>query len=194
MGLNAPKESGMSSWLSRRLPGFSLHGVLWIAVAFVLVLSDLLYRPESSAKGVQPGPTDFIFRSWPALFATAAAMWLLFKGPVANMPPFVQKGCRFVMVFFAYAGFLYLLKWKPFWKGMLWLGFEDRNKTEGFLILVSTLIWLVASLRTLFRGSLRLLVLFRSRALTTRSHRQEKTRSSFTLRNLAIFYYFFTRK
>jgi hypothetical protein len=39
---------------------------------------------------------------------------------------------------------------------------------------VSTLIWLVASLRTLFRGLLRLSVLFGSRALTTRSHRGGK--------------------
>jgi hypothetical protein len=194
MGLNAPKESGISSWLSRRLPGFSLRGVLWIVVVFVLLLSYLLYNPESSENGAQPGPADWILRSWPTLFATAAAMWLLLQGPVANMPLFVQKGCRFVMVFFAYAGFLYLLKWNPFWKWMPWLGFEDRNKTEGFLILVSTLIWLVASLRNLFRGLLRLPVLFGSRALTTRSPRQEKTRSSFTLKNLAIFYYFFTLK
>jgi hypothetical protein len=194
MGLNSPKESGMPSGLSRRLTGFSLRGVLWIVVVVVLFLSDLLYSPESSTKGAQPGPADWILRSWPALFATAAAMWLLLQGPVAHMPPFVQKGCRFVMVFFAYAGFLYLLKWNPFWKWMLWLGFEDRNKTEGFLILVSTLIWLVASLRTLFRGLLRLPVLFGSRVSTTGSHRQEKTRSSFTLKNLAIFYYFFTRK
>jgi hypothetical protein len=193
MRLNVPKESGMSSWLSRRPPGFSLRGVLWIVVVFVFLLSYLLYSPESAAKGVQPGPADWILRSWPALFATAAAMWLLLQGPVANTPPFVQKGCRSVMVFFAYAGFLYLLKWNPFWKWMLWLGFEDRNKTEGFLILVSTLIWLVATLRTLFRG-FRLPVLFGSRALTTRSPRQVKTRSNFTLKSLAIFYYFFTRK
>jgi hypothetical protein len=193
MGLNAPKESGMSSWLSRRLPGFSLRGVLWIVVVFVFLLSYLLYSPESAAKGVQPGPADWILRSWPALFATAAAMWLLLQGPVANMPLFVQKGCRFVMVFFAYAGFLYLLKWNPFWKWMLWLGFENRNKTEGFLILVSTLLWLVATLRILF-GGLRLPVLFGSRALTRRAPRQAKARSNFTLKSLAIFYYFFTRK
>jgi hypothetical protein len=194
MGLNASKQSGISSWLSRRLPGFSLRGVLWIVVVFVLLLSYLLYNPESAAEGAQPCPADWILRSWPALLATATAMWLLLQGPVANMQPFVQKGCRLVMVFFAYAGFLYLLKWNPFWKWMPWLGFKDRNKTEGFLILVSTLIWFVASLRTLFRGLLRLPVLFGSRALTTRSPRQEKTRSSLTLKNLAIFYYFFTRK
>jgi len=194
MGMTAPKESGMSSWLSRRLPGFSLRGVLWIVVVFVLLLSYFLYSPESAAKGAQPGPADWILRSWPALFATAAAMWLLLQGPVANTPPFVQKGCRSVMVFFAYAGFLYLLKWNPFWKWMLWLGFEDRNKTEGFLILVSTLIWLVATFRTLFRGLLRLPVLFGARALTARAPRQEEGRSTFSLKSLAIFYYFFTRK
>jgi hypothetical protein len=193
MGLNAPKESGMSSWLSRRLPGFSLRGVLWIVVVFVLLLSYLLYSPESAAKGAQPGLADWVFRSWPALFATAAAMWLLLQGPVSRTPSLVQKGCRFVMVFFTYTGFLYLLKWNPFWKSMLWLGFEDRNKTEGLLILVSTLIWLVATLRTLFRG-FRLPVLFGSRALTGRAPRKEEGRSSFSLKSLAIFYYFFTRK
>jgi hypothetical protein len=194
MGLNAPKESRMSSWLSRRLPGFSLRGVLWIVVVFVLLLSYLLYSPESAAKGAQPGLADWVFRSWPALFATAAAIWLLLQGPVANMPLFVQKGCRSVMVFFTYTGFLYLLKWNPSWNWTPWLGFENRNKTEGFLILVSTLLWFVATLRILFGGLLRLPVLFGSRALTARSPRQEEGRSTFSLKSLAIFYYFFTRK
>jgi hypothetical protein len=32
------------------------------------------------------------------------------------------------------------------------VGFESRNRAEGFLILVSTLVWLIATLRVLFRG------------------------------------------
>ena len=85
--------------------------------------------------------------SWPFLFAAALAIWLLLKGPAAKTPLFVQIVCRIAIVFFAYCGFLYLLKWNPFWKWMLSLGFENRNKAEGFLILVSTLVWLIATLR-----------------------------------------------
>jgi hypothetical protein len=76
--------------------------------------------------------------SWPFLFAAALAIWLLLKGPAAKTPLFVQKVCRIAIVFFAYCGFLYLLKWDPFWKWMLSLGLENRNKAEGFLILIST--------------------------------------------------------
>ena len=65
--------------------------------------------------------------SWPFLFAAALAIWLLLKGPAAKTPLFVQKVCRIAIVFFAYCGFLYLLKWDPFWKWMLSLGFENRN-------------------------------------------------------------------
>ena len=90
--------------------------------------------------------------SWPLLFVAALAIWLLLKGPVAKTPRFVQKTCRIAMVFFAYCGFLYLLKWDRFWEWILSLGFEDRNKAEGFLILISTLIWVIATLRILLRG------------------------------------------
>ena len=76
--------------------------------------------------------------SWPFLFAAALAIWLLLKGPAAKTPLFVQIVCRIAIVFFAYCGVLYLLKWDPFWKWMLSLGFMNRNKAEGFLILVST--------------------------------------------------------
>jgi transitional endoplasmic reticulum ATPase len=54
------------------------------------------------------------------------------------------------MFFFIYCGFLYLLKWNPFWRSLLSLGFENKNTTEGFLILVSTLVWLAVTLRILF--------------------------------------------
>ena len=65
--------------------------------------------------------------SWPFLFAAALAIWLLLKGPAAKTPLFVQIVCRIAIVFFAYCGVLYLLKWDPFWKWMLSLGFENRN-------------------------------------------------------------------
>ena len=72
--------------------------------------------------------------SWPFLFAAALAIWLLLKGPAAKTPLFVQIICRIAIVFFAYCGVLYLLKWDPFWKWMPSLGFENRNNAEGFLI------------------------------------------------------------
>ena len=77
--------------------------------------------------------------SWPALFAAAVAMWLILKGPAAKKPSWVQKTCRLAMAFFLYSGFLYLLKWNPFWRWMPSVDFETRNKAEGFLILISTL-------------------------------------------------------
>jgi transitional endoplasmic reticulum ATPase len=142
----------MSSW-PRGVSAFGIRGLLWVAVASVFLLSFLLYTPTPSAvRGGGPGPADWIFRNWPALFAVAAAMWLLLKGPAASAYPLVRKACRLAMFFFLYCGFLYVLKWDPFWKWMLALGFENRNKTEGFLILVSTLVWLSMTLRVLFDG------------------------------------------
>lgn len=137
----------MSSWPSRVLPAMGLRGLLWIVVVSVLLLSYVLYAPSAQAP---EGATDWIFQSWPALFAAALAMWLLLKGPVATAHGVIQKACRLAMVFFLYSGFLYLLKWNMFWKWMLALGFENRNKTEGFLIFVSTLVWLYITLRILF--------------------------------------------
>ena len=132
--------------------------------------------------------------SWPFLFAAALAIWLLLKGPAANTPPFVQKGCRIAIVFFAYCGYLYLLKWNPFWEWMRSLGFENRNRAEGFLILVSTLVWLIATLRILLRSSRLPTLSVGSGGLDYRAPRQEKTRPGITLKNLAIFHYFFTRR
>src|SRR5207237_10776830 len=90
--------------------------------------------------------------SWPFLFAAALAIWLLLKGPAAKTPLFVQKVCRMAIVFFAYCGVLYLLKWDAFWEWMLSLGFENRNNAEGFLILASTMVWLVVRLRIIRFG------------------------------------------
>ena len=141
----------MSSW-PRGVSAFGIRGVLWLVVASVFVLSYLLYTPPPSAAQGGEGPADWIFRSWPALFAAALAMCLLLQGPAARAHPFIQKACRLAMLFFLYSGFLYVLKWNPFWSWMRALGFENRNKTEGFLILVSTLVWLAMTLRVLFGG------------------------------------------
>ncbi len=128
--------------------------------------------------------------SWPILFGAALGMWLLLKGPAAKMSAFVQNLCRIAIVFIVYCGFLYLLKWDPLWTWMRF-GFENRNTLEGFLILVSTIVWLVATFRIAFRG-------LRFRRLGAGSvgpeslvARQEANRSSLSLKNIAIFHYFF---
>lgn len=139
----------MSSWQPKGLPAIGLKGALWAAVGAILLLSYVLYTPPQTSSGSE-GATDWIFQSWPALFAATLAMWLLLRGPVATAHPLIQKACRLAMFFFAYCGFLYILKWDPFWQLIRGLGFESHNKTEGFLILVSTLIWLGLSLRVLF--------------------------------------------
>ena len=131
--------------------------------------------------------------SWPFFFAAALAIWLLLKGPAAKTPLFVQKVCRIAIVFLAYCGFLYLLKWNPFWVWMLALGFENRNKAEGFLILVSTLVWLIATLRILLRSSRLPTLPAGSDGSVHFASRQEKARRRFSLTDLALFY-FFTRK
>jgi transitional endoplasmic reticulum ATPase len=139
----------MSSWQPKGLPAIGLKGALWAAVGAILLLSYVLYTPPQTSSGSE-GATDWIFQSWPALFAATLAMWLLLRGPVATAHPLIQKACRLAMFFFAYCGFLYILKWDPFWQLIRGLGFESHNKAEGFLILVSTLIWLGLSLRVLF--------------------------------------------
>jgi hypothetical protein len=128
--------------------------------------------------------------SWPAFFAAALATWLVLKGPAANKPSWVQSACRVALVFFLYCGFLYLLKWNPFWKWMLSVDFENRNKVEGFLILISTLVWIIATLRILVLG-------FRFPALRVglgglerRVRRQENARRRLSLTDLALFYLF----
>ena len=126
--------------------------------------------------------------SWPALFAAAVAMWLILKGPVVKKPSWVQKTCRLAMAFFLYSAFLYLLKWNPFWRWMSSVDFENRNKAEGFLILISTLLWLIVTLRILLRGLP--ISAARSRALEN----PQKTGRRFTLTDWILFYYFFNPK
>jgi hypothetical protein len=134
----------------------TFRGFLWIAAGAVFVLSFLLYSPESKAPGAQAGPMDWLLRSWPALFATAGAMWLLLSGPAAAAPSWIQKACRVILVFFVYSGFLYLLRWAPFWTMMQSLGFTSKNKETGVLVIVATIIWIIASVRVIVPGGLRM--------------------------------------
>jgi hypothetical protein len=59
-------------------------------------------------------------------------MWLLVNGPVSTAPSWIQKACRVVLVFFVYSGFLYLLRWTPFWTVVQALGFASDSKETGF--------------------------------------------------------------
>ena len=129
--------------------------------------------------------------SWPAFFATAFAIWLVLKGPVASKPSWVQRLCRVAMAFCIYSGFLYLLKWNPFWT-LFSVDPDNRNRAEGLLILLSTLIWLVATLRALLGGS-------RFPAVRTgfrgpEDHPQRQERLWPFIKRVAIFHYFNTRK
>ncbi len=134
----------------------TVRGVLWLAVGSVLVLSFFLYSPESTTPGAQSGPLDWVFRSWPSLFAAAGAVWLLLDGPILGAPSWIQKGFRVVLVFLVYSGFLYLLGWTPFWRMMQSLGFTNKNKETGVLILVATIVWMIATVRVIVPGGLRL--------------------------------------
>jgi hypothetical protein len=70
--------------------------------------------------------------SWPAFFGAALAIWLLLKGPAAEDSIWVQKACRAAMAFFLYSGFLYLLKWTPFWKVMPATGLREPKQAGRF--------------------------------------------------------------
>lgn len=129
--------------------------------------------------------------SWPVFLGAALAIWLLLRGPAAETPIWVQKAFRAAMAFFLYCGFLYLLKWTTFWRAMPATGF-DLSRTEGFLILISTLVWLIATLRILLRG-LRLSGA-RSGALENSVAQQKRTRRGLTLTDVILFYYSFKGK
>jgi hypothetical protein len=69
---------------------------------------------------------------------------------------------------------------------------DNRNRIEGFLILSSTLIWLIATLRALLNGSRFAPLHVGFDGLQDRAPRQEKLWPF--IKNVAIFHYFFTRK
>ena len=147
----------MQVWPSRgSWSRLTFRGFLWMVVAAVFFLSLLLYSPESKNPGTNAGPMDWLFQSWPALFAAAGAMWLLLNGRVSSAPAWVQNACRVILVFFVYSGFLHLLRWAPLWTVMAALGFTSKNKETGVLILVATIIWIIATVRVIVPGGLRL--------------------------------------
>jgi hypothetical protein len=129
--------------------------------------------------------------SWPAFFGAALAIWLLLRGPAAETSIWIQKACRAAMAFFLYGGFLYLLKWTTFWRVMPAIGL-GRTKTEGFLILMSTLVWLIVTLRILLRGFR--LSGARSSAFENSGPQQKKSRRGLTLTDVILFYYSFKGK
>src|ERR1017187_8996385 len=168
----------MPVWPSRGFwSSLNFRGFLWIAVGTVFILSFLHYSPESTTAGARPGPMDWLFRSWPSLFSAAGAMWLLLAGPALAAPSWMQKGCRVILVFFVYSGFLHLLRWAPFWTMMQSLGFTSKNKETGVLVLVATMVWMIATVRVIVPGGLRLPGFsFGHEAFATQPPRVETTR------------------
>jgi len=128
--------------------------------------------------------------SWPALFAAALLMRLVLKGPAAPKPSWIQRTYRLAMVFFLYSGFLYLLKWNPFWM-VFFVDAGSRSKAEGFLIVVSTIVWLVATARVIggpdFPGTYS-----GPSGSRNRAPQQEKLWTS--IKNVAVFHFVFTRR
>ena len=127
---------------------------------------------------------------WPVLFAAAFTMWLVLRGPAANGPSWVQRACRATVAFLVYSGTLYLVKWNPCWKLMPSMDFEQRNKAEGFLLMISTLVWFIATLRILFRGLRLTGVHAGSGGLENRPSQKGKGRRSLSLTDLILFYLF----
>ena len=127
---------------------------------------------------------------FPILFAAAFAMRLVLRVPAAKEPSWVQRGCRATIAFLVYSGTLYLLKWNPFWKLMPSMDFEQRNKAEGFLLMISTLVWFIATLRILFRGLRLPGVHASSGGFENRPAQKGKGRRSLSLTDLILFYLF----
>ena len=129
--------------------------------------------------------------SWPAFFAAALAIWLVLRGPASAKPPWVQRLCLVAIAFCLYIGFLYLLKWSPFWT-LLSVDPNNRNKAEGFLILLSTAVWLLATFRGLLGGSRSAGLRLGFRGLENQPQRPEKLWPF--IKKVAVFHYFNTRK
>jgi hypothetical protein len=127
--------------------------------------------------------------SWLAFFGAALAIWLLLRGSAAETTAWVQRVYRAAIAFCLYAGFLYILKWNPFWRVMPASGSENRSATEGFLILISTLVWLIVTVRVLVRGLS--ISDARSGALEKPGPRKKNTRWGLTLTDLILFYHSF---
>ena len=120
-------------------------------------------------------------------------MRLVLRGPAAKGPSWVQRACRATIAFLVYSGTLYLLKWNPLWKLMPSMDFGQRNRAEGFLLMISTLVWFIATLRILFRGLRLPGVHVGSGGLENRPPQRGKGRRSLSLTDLILFY-LFTRK
>ena len=131
--------------------------------------------------------------AFPVLFAAAFTMWLVLRGPAAKGPSWVQRACLATIAFLVYSGTLYLLKWNPLRKLMPSMDFGQRNRAEGFLLMISTLVWFIATLRILFRGLRLPGVHARSGGLENRPPQKGKGRQSLSLTDLILFY-LFTRK
>ena len=117
-------------------------------------------------------------------------MRLVLRGPAAKGPSWVQRASRATVAFLVYSGTLYLLKWDPLWKLMPSMDFGQRNRAEGFLLMISTLVWFIATLRILLRGLRLPGVHVGSGGLENRPPQRGKGRRSLSLTELILFYLF----
>ena len=125
-----------------------VRGFLWIAISAVFVLNFLLYSPASKTPGTDPSALDWLFQSWPTLFAVPCAMWLLLNGPLSASPFGYRRLAARLLCFSSTQVFcMYFVPWPPFWIMMQSLGSASKNKETGVLVLTATMVWMIATVR-----------------------------------------------
>jgi transitional endoplasmic reticulum ATPase len=79
---------------------------------------------------------------WPMLFATAAVLIPIIRGPLSGAPSFLLKVLRLGVSLCLALGFLGLLTWTPFWEALGLFGFNRKTYGGWFLLAVSIGWWI----------------------------------------------------
>ena len=79
---------------------------------------------------------------WPILFATAAVLVAIIRGPLSGAPSFLLKVLRLGVSLCVALGFLGLLTWTPFWEALALFGFNRKAHGGWFLLAVSIGWWI----------------------------------------------------
>jgi transitional endoplasmic reticulum ATPase len=80
---------------------------------------------------------------WPVLFASAAVLIAIVRGPLSGAPSFLLKVLRLGISLCVALGFLGLLTWTPFWEPFALLGF-NRKVHGGWFFLAVSIGWWIA--------------------------------------------------
>ncbi len=80
---------------------------------------------------------------WPILFASAAVLIAIVRGPLSRAPSFFLKVLRLGISLCVALGFLGLLTWTPFWELLALLGF-NRKVHGGWFFLAVSIGWWIA--------------------------------------------------